>query len=214
MTKDEIKATIANLKLPEELEKIIVDMVDSAEEVNGPLLNAIADILDNQADHDNSMADAYDEIQQVDEASTKELQALDAEHDLSLLQAESQIQDDLIKELEDNPEGAPAAEDPVNVPQETPMADSVPDMDAQATVGEIPSEPQPSYSPSTPDIASPIVETPASAADAGIDPVDASAPSPAPVPVVDEQARQDSIAELKDQIAQMDQDQPPNSTVA
>ena len=78
MTKEEIKATILTLKRPEELEKIIFDMVDNAQEVNSGLLNAIADILDNQADFDGAMADAYEDTQKVDEMTIKELEVLDA----------------------------------------------------------------------------------------------------------------------------------------
>lgn len=215
MTKEELTTTILNLKLPVELEKIILDMIETAEEVNPVLLNTIADILDNQAAYNEQMAQSYQDIQTVNDLTNKELEVLDTEEYAESLEAQNQVQDALIKSLggEPDPESgsvtastetatqtqAPSAEaikdSEAISPMQTNSSDSTKDSDAVDNTGNDTSSdvaPKPTFVPAAPN---------------DNNPAESSDPTAQPISAVltegDEQSRQDSIAELKDQLAQM-----------
>lgn len=101
MNKDQLKQYITDLRLEAELEELIFELIDGAEEVNQTLLNTVADILENQADFYENVAKVLDQEADEYEALGEAVQALDAEEQEQRLQAIFDSQDQLLKELTD-----------------------------------------------------------------------------------------------------------------
>lgn len=99
MSKEELKNYLKKLELPEELEKLIFELIDNAAEVNQTLLNAVADILDLQADFYEKEAEILEEEADEYEALQEELKLLDQEEYQARLEAIKKNQEKLLEEI-------------------------------------------------------------------------------------------------------------------
>jgi len=93
MTIQGLKNYLSDLKLEEELEKLLFEMIDQTGKVNPTLLNTIADILDLQADFYEKSAEVHEQEAEMFEGFAKELQNLDdeeMEEKLKIMQEEQQ----------------------------------------------------------------------------------------------------------------------------
>lgn len=99
MKKQKLKDYIVKLQLPQELEKLLFELVDNASEVNQVLLNTIADILDLQADFYEQSADVLDEEADQCETLAAELDALDEEEKAERMEAVFENQKELLSDI-------------------------------------------------------------------------------------------------------------------
>ncbi len=222
MDKDEIKKTILSLALPNELESIIIDMIDQAKEVNAALLNTIANILDNQADYYDAYANALEQAEEAQEVVNAELGALEAEKYSDKLEAYSKYQDNQQKLINPTPNDTAETNSPANSPV---VEETVSQVDTPSTSPEqeniASSEPEktpavtdqtytaetPSISPEPipqPTFVPPTVETINTPTQDPAMPAAESAPT-SEYKTEAEEERQEAIADVKEQITQMDE---------
>lgn len=99
MSKEELKNYIKKLALPEELEQLIVELIDNAKQVDKALLNAVADVLDLQADFYEKEANVLGDVADEYESLSEELNLLDEEENLTRVNAIKENQEQLLTEI-------------------------------------------------------------------------------------------------------------------
>ena len=100
MTKEELKVYISNIGLDEDIEMLLYELIDSANEVNDILLNAVADVLDMQADFYQRTADVLmDEVNEYG-ALQEQLDAIENEELKEQLDTIADNQEEFIKDLD------------------------------------------------------------------------------------------------------------------
>lgn len=99
MDKDQLRNYIIKLELPSGLEDVIVDLIDSSSEVNKPLLDAIADLLENQASFYEKNVEILEEEAAMYEELASELSALDEEAYADKMEIIANFQEELLRNL-------------------------------------------------------------------------------------------------------------------
>ena len=99
MDKEQLKNYIIKLELPRGLEDAIVEMIDSASEVNKPLLDTVADLLENQANFYEKNVEILEEEAAMYEDLASELSALDEEQYADKMEVIANAQEELLNNL-------------------------------------------------------------------------------------------------------------------
>lgn len=101
MTKDALITYIQNLDLPEGLKQILLQMVHEAPEVTDELLNAVADVLDEQAAFLEKEADVLEEQAESLEDLQEDLSLLEEEEYAERAEAVLASQESIVKQLQE-----------------------------------------------------------------------------------------------------------------
>lgn len=116
MTKEELKNYITQLKLENELEGLIFELIDSTKEVTAELLNGIADILDLQADFYEKTADILEEEARAYDRINVQIDNIQDDISNNRVQAISEAQEQLLQDIAEKIENIRANQSPMEPP--------------------------------------------------------------------------------------------------